>query len=236
MEIHGVKLGDRPLISYHDHNGDKARPRLMRALEEGKSVAYASEAGTPLIADPGFDLSRAAAEAGYYVTAAPGASAVITALTISGLPTDRFLFAGFLPNASAARRRGLQGLADVPATLVFYESPKRLAAMLRDAAENLGATRMAAVSRELTKKFEECRRGTLEELAAHYAENNVKGEVVVLIGRADSPSVSDSDLTSELEGALKTMSVKDAAEVVAKAHGMPKRKLYQMALEMERNS
>ena len=132
MDIHAIPLGDRPLIAYHDHNGDRARPRLLAAMAEGKSVAYASEAGTPLIADPGYDLARAAREAGHAVTTAPGVSAVVTALSLAGLPTDRFLFAGFLPNQSGARKSALRELAEVTATLVFYESPKRLAAMLAD--------------------------------------------------------------------------------------------------------
>ena len=130
LEIHGVPLGTRPVIAYHDHNGDKVRPRLMAYLAEGKSVAYASEAGTPLIADPGYDLGKIAREEGVLVTAAPGPSAVIDAMTIAGLPTDRFMFAGFLPNAKNARRNALAELGDIPATLVFYESPKRVEAML----------------------------------------------------------------------------------------------------------
>lgn len=234
MEIHGVPLGGRPLIAYHDHNGAQARPRLMAALAEGRSVAYASEAGTPLIADPGFDLARAAAEAGHPVTAAPGPSAALAALTLAGLPTDRFLFAGFLPNAAAARLRALEELAPLRATLVFYESPRRLGAMLRDAAQALGAARQAAVCRELTKKFEECRRGTLEELAESYGGAAPKGEVVVVVDRGDLPNVSESDIASQLEQALEAMSVKDAAEAVARATGEPKRKIYQMALALQR--
>src|SRR6056297_536090 len=159
MDIHGVSLGDRPLWPYHDHNGARMRPRIMAALATGKSVLYASEAGTPMVADPGFDLGRAVVAEGFDLVSAPGPSAVITALTLSGLPTDRFLFAGFLPNTSGKRKTALGEVAEVPATLVFYESPKRVAAMLRDAAEILGAGRPAALCREITKKFEEVRRG-----------------------------------------------------------------------------
>ncbi len=184
LEIHGIALEGRPVIAYHDHNGAQARPRLMSALEQGKSVAYASEAGTPMVADPGFDLARAAIAGGHALTSAPGPSAVITALTVSGLPTDRFLFAGFLPNTSSARKTALRALAQVPATLVFYESPRRAAAMLRDAAEVLGETRNAALCRELTKKFEETLRGTLADLAAELKRTPRKGEMVVLIDRA----------------------------------------------------
>jgi 16S rRNA (cytidine1402-2'-O)-methyltransferase len=162
MDIHGVPLGDRPVLSYHDHNGTQMRPRLLGLLADGKSLAYASEAGTPMVADPGFDLVRAAREAGHEVVSAPGPSAVVTALTLAGLPTDRFMFAGFLPNAKGARRKALEELREIPATLAFYESPKRVAAMLKEAADVLGPDREAAVCRELTKKFEEVLRGPLE--------------------------------------------------------------------------
>ena len=209
-------------------------PKLLEHLRQEKSVAYASEAGTPLIADPGFDLSRAAAHDGHLVTTAPGPSAALAALTLAGLPTDRFLFAGFLPNTKSARRSHLQALADVPATLVFYESPKRLAAMLSDAADVLGAARSAAYCRELTKKFEEVQRGTLAELVERTRSLTVKGEVVVLIDRAASGSVNQDDIASALRGALQTMSVRDASETVAQAYGLPKRKIYQMALEFDK--
>ena len=170
MDIHGVPLNGRQVQSYHDHSGDGATARLLGALADGQSVAYASEAGMPLIADPGYGLSRAAAEAGHLVTAAPGPSAVVTALTLGGLPTDAFFFDGFLPSAKAARRNRLSELQDVPGTLVFYESPKRVAQTLADAAEILGPDRPAVLARELTKKFEELRRKPLSELARDLAE------------------------------------------------------------------
>ena len=234
MEIHGIALGNRPLLAYHDHNGKTMRPRLLEQLGTGKSVAYASEAGTPMIADPGFDLAREAAGKGHLVTTAPGPSAALAALTLAGLPTDRFLFAGFLPNTKTARRSQLQALGDVPATLVFYESPKRLAAMLGDAAEVLGAERNAAYCRELTKKFEEVQRGTLAELVERTGSLTLKGEVVVLIDRAASGSVNQEDIVSALRRALQSMSVRDASETVAQAYGLPKRKIYQMALEFDK--
>ncbi|MCA0919428.1 16S rRNA (cytidine(1402)-2'-O)-methyltransferase [Pseudooceanicola nanhaiensis] len=234
LEIHGVPLGDRPLLAYHDHNGAQVRPKLLQALAEGKSVAYASEAGTPMVADPGFDLARAARAEGWAVTSAPGASAVITALTLAGLPTDRFLFAGFLPNASGQRKSAMAELAGVPATLAFYESPKRIAAMLRDAAEVLGPDRQAAVCRELTKKFEEVLTGTLEELAATCAERSLKGEIVVLVDRGKKANVSESDLDQILSEALEDMSVRDAADMVASDTGLPRRKVYQRALALEK--
>lgn len=235
MDIHGVALGGRPLVAYHDHNGAQARPRLLRALADGLSVAYGSEAGMPLIADPGYDLSRAASEAGFGVTCAPGASAVTTALTLAGLPTDRFLFAGFLPNAKGARRAALEELKDTQATLVLYESPKRVAAALADCAEILGAARPAALCRELTKKFEQVLRGTLGDLAADLARNPVKGEIVLVIDRASEPFVNPADLEGDLRHAMQTMRVRDAADVVARAHGLARRTVYQMALAMDRD-
>jgi len=233
LEIHGVPLGTRPVLSYHDHSGAGARARLLGALEDGKSVAYASEAGMPLIADPGYDLGRVAANAGHAVTCAPGASAGITALTLAGLPTDAFFFGGFLPNATGARRKRLEELAAIPGTLVFYESPKRVADCLKDMADVLG-DRSAALCRELTKKFEEIRRGTLAELAASLEEAPVKGEIVLLVDRKRSETVSDSDLESDLKAALNGNSVKDAASIVAETHGLPRRKVYQLALQLAR--
>ncbi|TMV54297.1 rRNA small subunit methyltransferase 1, partial [Thioclava sp. BHET1] len=176
MEIHGIALGDRPLIAYHDHNGTQARPRILAALAAGQSVAYASEAGTPLVADPGFQLGRAAIEEGFTVLAAPGPSAVLAALTVSGLPTDRFLFAGFPPAAAGARRQFIAELAPLQATLVLYESPKRIGRLLGELAATLGAERRAAVCRELPKKFEEVIRAPLGQLAADFADRAVKGE------------------------------------------------------------
>ncbi|GLO75292.1 ribosomal RNA small subunit methyltransferase I [Phaeobacter italicus] len=231
MEIHGVPLNNRHIVAYHDHSGAGARAKLLAALDDGQSVAYASEAGMPLIADPGYDLSRAAAEAGHLVTVAPGASAALAALTLAGLPTDAFFFAGFLPNASGARRKRLEELAAVPGTLIFYESPKRVAASLRDMAEVLG-DRPAALCRELTKKFEEIRRDTLATLAIGLEDAPVKGEIVVLVDRHRGDSVSDGDLDTDLRAALQGNSVKDAAAIVAEMHNMPRRKIYQLALEI----
>ncbi|ATG44365.1 putative S-adenosylmethionine-dependent methyltransferase, YraL family [Phaeobacter piscinae] len=235
MEIHGVPLNGRQIVAYHDHSGAGARARLLAALEAGQSVAYASEAGMPLIADPGYDLSRAAAEAGHLVTVAPGASAALAALTLAGLPTDAFFFAGFLPNASGARRKRLEELTAVPGTLVFYESPKRIAASLRDMAAVLG-DRPAALCREITKKFEEVRRDSLLTLAEGLDQAPVKGEIVVLVDRARGASVSDGDLDSDLRAALKDNSVKDAASIVAEMHNLPRRKIYQLALDMAKDA
>ncbi|KAE9628249.1 16S rRNA (cytidine(1402)-2'-O)-methyltransferase [Parasedimentitalea maritima] len=234
MEIHGVPLEGRRVIAYHDHSGTGARAGLLASLAEGKSVAYASEAGMPLIADPGYDLSRAAAEAGHAVTVAPGASAGLAALTLAGLPTDAFFFAGFLPNASGARRKRLEEVSRIPGTLIFYESPKRVAASLADMAEVLG-DRPAALCREITKKFEEVRRASLSELAAQLAENGVKGEIVVLVDRSHSKEVNPEDLENDLRAALRENSVKDAADIVSKLHDLPRRKVYQMALKLPKD-
>lgn len=234
MDIHGIALADRPLVAYHDHNGERVRPRLLRAIEEGKSVVYASEAGTPMVADPGFDLARAAVDAGHTLVSAPGPSAVITALTLSGLPTDHFFFAGFLPNASGKRKSALEALSDVPGTLVFYESPKRVGAMLRDAATVLGGDRQAALCRELTKKFEEVLRGPLDELATICAERALKGEIVVLVDRGRLPKIRECDLEERLVAVLQDHSVRDAAELVASELGLKRRQVYQLALELDR--
>ena len=232
MDIHGVALGDRPLLSYHDHNGAQMRPRLLALLASGKSLAYASEAGTPMVADPGFDLARAARAEGHEVISAPGPSAVITALTLAGLPTDRFFFAGFLPNAKGARKTMLKDLAEVPGTLVFYESPKRIAAMLADAAEVLGADREAAVCRELTKKFEEVLRAPLAELAQQCSVRSLKGECVVLVDRKRLPEFQEIDLEPKLQAMLGTYSLRDAADALAAETGQPRRKIYQLALKL----
>ncbi len=232
MDIHGVAPGDRPLLAYHDHNGARMRPRLLAELEAGKSVVYASEAGSPLVADPGYALARDARAAGHRVTTAPGPSAVIAALTVGALPTDRFLFAGFLPNATGQRKSALAELAAVPATLAFYESPKRLAAMLRDAAAVLGEDRKAAICRELTKKFEEVIPGTLSELAQTATERTLKGEIVVLVDRGHSAIVKEDELNSLLEAALESHSLRDAVDAVTAQTGLPRRTVYKAALKI----
>ncbi|WP_233416868.1 16S rRNA (cytidine(1402)-2'-O)-methyltransferase [Halovulum marinum] len=233
MEIHGVPLNGRRVLPYHDHNGAQARPRLLKAIAEGRSVAYVSDAGTPLIADPGYRLAQEAIAQDLPVTAAPGASAVLAALSVAGLPTDRFLFAGFLPPKSAARRTELTALAQVPATLVFYESPRRLAACLADMAGVLGGSRDAAVCRELTKRFEQVRRGTLAGLAPAYAdEGPPKGEVVIVVGPPVQTPASEADLDSALAAAMRDNSLKDAASIVAEATGLPRKQVYARALEL----
>lgn len=231
MEIHGIALGDRPLVPCHDHNEKDATPRLLRAMTEGKSVAYASEAGTPLVSDPGFQLARAVIAEGLPVLAAPGPSAVICALTVAGLPSDRFLFAGFAPSARTARQKFLMELKDIPATLILYESPKRINLMLEDLSQIMGEGRYAAVCRELTKRFEEVSRGTLGELRAQFDGRDVKGEIVVLVDRASEQVADAQTIEAALDRALQSMRVKDAAAMVAEAFGLPKRDVYQLALK-----
>ena len=230
MEIHGIPLNGRPVVAYHDHSGAGQLQRLVALIAEGKSLAYASEAGTPLISDPGFELARAVAGAGLPMTAAPGPCAAICALTLSGLPSDRFLFAGFLPATAAARRSALEELAATQATLILYESPKRLAALLADAARVLGETRQAAICRELTKRFEEVTRGPLADLAHEAATRDFKGEIVLLIDRAPPETVSEEKIAQAVDSALATMSVKDAATFVSQTLNVSRKIAYKIAL------
>ena len=234
MDIHGVPLEGRRIEVLHDHSSADTASRLVEKARD-HSVAYASEAGMPGIADPGFELARAARAAGVPVTCAPGASAVTTALAVSGLATDAFHFAGFLPNTRQARKKALTALREVPATLAFYESPKRLRAMLEDASEVLGPDRQGAICRELTKRFEETRTNTLETLAKDLEGQSVKGEVVVLIARGDRPGVREIDIDHALVSALGTMTTKDAASFVADTLDVPRRRVYQRALKLARD-
>ncbi|MEY3961303.1 MAG: rRNA ((1402)-2-O)-methyltransferase [Pseudomonadota bacterium] len=231
MEIHGIALGNRPLVACHDHNEAQTSPRLVQAIAEGKSVAYASEAGTPMVSDPGFPLARAVIAAGQKVTAAPGPSAALCALMVAGLPTDRFVFAGFPPSQKSARRSFLQELAAIEATLVLYESPKRINQMLQDCCEILGDGRTMALCRELTKRFEEVIRGSLAEVRQAIADRDLKGEIVLVIGRGAAVAVDAATIGAALDRALDEMSVKDAAAAVAEAFDLPRREVYQMALQ-----
>ena len=227
------------LTPYHDHNAAQARPKILARLTAGAAVALASDAGTPLISDPGYKLVREAREAGHTVTAIPGASAALAGLCVAGLPTDRFLFEGFLPPKQAARRARIEALVRIPATLVFYETAPRLAAALADLADLLGP-REAAVCRELTKLYEETRRGDLVTLARDYAAGEApRGEIVLVVAPPDSeaaqPSVADVD--AMLRSALARISLKDAVGEVATLTGLPRRDVYKRALALaeERN-
>ena len=225
-----------PLMAYHEHSTESVRARMVERLREGQALALVSDAGTPLVSDPGFKLVLAAIEAGIPVTPVPGASAVMTALVAAGLPTDRFFFEGFLPQKAGARRNRLADLAQLPGTLVLFESPHRLPDMLADAAAVLGLDRPAAVTRELTKLYETIRRGTLGTLSAAFAaEGAPKGEIVVLIGARPETSPDEGDaeaLDAALKAALAEHSVKDAASLVAARTGRKRRLVYARALEL----
>jgi 16S rRNA (cytidine1402-2'-O)-methyltransferase len=219
------------MVRYDDHASDADRQRLIEAMLEGP-VALVSDAGTPLISDPGFRLVREARAAGATITSLPGASAALVALTLSGLPSDRFLFAGFLPAKALARERTLQELAAVPASLVFYETAPRLVAALQVIAAVLPG-RDVAVARELTKRFEECRTGTATELAEHYAAHPPKGEIVLMLGpppAAVPPQAHDVDAL--LVAALAAAKPSQAAAQVAQATGLDRKVLYARALEL----
>jgi len=222
-----------PLLAYHEHNAARMRPLLLQRLRNGEPIALVSDAGTPLVSDPGYKLVRAAVEAGVPVTAAPGASAALAALVLSGLPSNRFFFAGFLPPRAAARRTELATLAAIPATLIFFESPGRLADALADMSAVLGK-RDAAVARELTKLYEEIRRGTLAELAELYAAAGPpKGEIVILVGAPTAPAeASDAEIDEALRSALANESMRDAVAAVAAALGAPRRRVYARALAL----
>ena len=234
LQAHGLDRSDRSLIAYHEHNAARVRPKLIEALKRGETVALVSDAGTPLVSDPGYKLVRSAVEAGIRVTPVPGPSAVLAGLVAAGLPSDRFCFAGFPPPKSAARLRWLAELKPVPATLILFEAPQRLAASLADMAQALGGERSAAVARELTKLFEEVRRGSLTELAATYgAEAQPKGEIVVIVGPPLDEATDAAALDRALHGALATGgSLKDAVQAVQAATGLPRKQVYGRALEL----
>lgn len=222
---------DRPLRPYHEHNAERERPAILGKLAAGGRIALISDAGTPLVSDPGYKLVREAVALGHTVTAVPGASAVLTGLAASGLPTDAFLFAGFLPPKAGARRRRLEELAKVAATLVLFEAPSRLAETLSDMAAVLGP-RQGAVARELTKLHEEMVRGSLPELAA--VEREWIGEAVVLVAPAEAAAeASDEEITAALAEALASSSVKDASRAVAERLGVAKGRAYDLALKLK---
>jgi 16S rRNA (cytidine1402-2'-O)-methyltransferase len=232
------KLLDRyaiatPLTPYHEHNAAQARPVLLQRMADGAAVALVSDAGTPLVSDPGFKLVRAVQEAGLSVTTLPGASSLLAALTLAGLPTDQFLFAGFLPPKEAARRARIAELSRIPATLVLFETGPRAAGALADLAQGLGTDRQAALCRELTKLHEDVLRGDLAALAEACAGNEPRGEIVLVVGPpAEAKPVSAEETDDLLRAALERTSVKDAVGEVADATGLPRREVYQRALAL----
>jgi len=229
---YGIK---KPLEAYHDHNADRVRPVVLEALRSGEKLALVSDAGMPLVSDPGYKLVREAVAEGLPVTAAPGASAALTALILSGLPPDAFLFAGFPPPRAGARRKALAQWAKLPATLIFYEGPSRVAASLADMAAQFG-DRDAAVARELTKRHEEVRRGRLSELAQHYKEaGDPRGEVVIVVGPPEPQSMAaaEPDLDERLQMLLGEHSLRDAVARLSAETGLPRRALYERALALQ---
>ena len=234
---HGVSV---TLIPLHDHNEAAQAPSLIARLKAGARLALVSDAGTPLVSDPGFRLVRAAIAEGVAVSAIPGPNAAVMALTLSGLPPHPFLFLGFLPSKAGARAAELQRLrvlerAGLAATLIFYEAPHRVPESLAAMAEAFGPARRAAVARELTKLFEEVRRGTLGELAQHYGLNAARGEVVIAVGPAPEEAAVEGALEDQLRAALAAgLSLRDAAATVAQAMGLPRKQVYQAALALER--
>ena len=234
LQAHGLSPRLKP---YHEHNAARIRPEIIEAINRGEAVALISDAGTPLVSDPGYKLVRACHDEGLAVTSLPGASAALTALQLSGLPSDRFFFAGFLPPKRAARMTALQELAQVPGTLIFYESQNRLATALADMTDALG-DRPAAVLRELTKRFEEGRRGRLSELAAHYLDAGPpKGEIAVVVGPPEAGAAPGEDeLDRLLTGALAEGSLRDAVDRIAAETGLPRKRVYARALELEKKA
>jgi 16S rRNA (cytidine1402-2'-O)-methyltransferase len=224
------------MVAHHEHNAASVRPRLLRALEAGEKIALVSDAGTPLISDPGYKLVREAAEAGHRVIPVPGASATLTALSAAGLPTDRFMFVGFLPEKQVARQKALQALAGEDATLVIYESARRLPASIKDMAAKLPG-REVVVARELTKRFEEFVRGTIADVCDHYQRAGPpKGEVVVLLGPPPEEQVSNASIDAALMAIVDDVGVKASSAAIAALTGQPKRDIYARALKLSKSS
>ena len=222
------------LLPYHEHNAEKQRPRLLAALERGEAIALVSDAGTPLVSDPGYRLVRDVLAEGHKVIPIPGASAPLAALVASGLPSDTLVFAGFLPQKGGPKTSRLTELAGIKATLAFFESPHRVGATLKLMADVLGGERDAVVARELTKRFETFERGTLRELAERFDGEQVKGEIVILVGPAEArPEAEEADADDLLREALEDMPVSAAAKKVAKATGLDRGELYKRALELK---
>jgi len=236
MEIHGVALNGRRLWSYHDHSKPADAARIADLAGQGNAVAYCSDAGTPLVADPGFGLVLAARERNVPVTTVPGPSSVTTALALSGLATDRFLFAGFVPRSGQARTGFLAELQDVAATVVVFETAKRVQKLLDDLAESWGGTRRAALCRELTKKFEEVRTGPLSALADQNRDDPARGEIVLVVERGEKASLSEADVKRMLVDLMPDLSVRDAVDCVAKDADWPRKLVYRLALNLERDA
>ncbi|MBR5130557.1 MAG: 16S rRNA (cytidine(1402)-2'-O)-methyltransferase [Alphaproteobacteria bacterium] len=232
LTLLGIKHG--PLMAYHEHNADKAKKTLIEKLKLGINIALVSDAGTPLVSDPGFRLVRACREENLPVTTIPGANAVLSALQLSGLPSDSFYFGGFLPSKTSARKQTLQGIKDLPTTIIFYDTPNRLEETLKDMLLVCG-NRQVAVVREITKKFEETCIDTIQNLIDYYAQNGApKGELVLVIDRPDKTTaeLDQNQIDKMIIKALKTSSARDTAEIVSKTTGLPKKQIYKRVMEL----
>jgi len=232
LELHGIELRGRPLWPYHDHNGAQVRPRILDALKDGRAVAYVSDAGTPLVADPGYQLGAAAAEANISVWSAPGPSAALAALVVSGMPSDRFLFAGFPPGRGEKQRVWLETQAATGATVILFESAKRVHEMLGTLGDIWGEDGPIALCRELTKRHEEIIRGTITSVAERISQRTLKGEIVLVLGPRVARAPEPKDVEAALRQALATQKVKAASGEVAQQFGLPRREVYQMALSL----
>ena len=234
LGIHGIALRGRRISSYNDANGRRRRPAIVDRLKRGASICYIPDAGTPLISDPGYRLVEAAVAEGVRVVTVPGPTAAVAALTVSGLPTNRFLFAGYLPSTRSGRRRELAELGRVPATLVFFESARRLGDALCDMEDVLGPGRRAAICRELTKKFEQISRGSLSELSREWSGSPPRGEIVVVVEGREEGEPCMEELQSEALRLLENLSVRDAAARIAASHGVSRSKAYSLVLSASR--
>mgnify|MGYP002884185427 FL=1 len=234
MKIHDIKLDGRAMISYHDYNGEEQRPKILDLIKNQKSVVLVSDAGTPLIADPGYQLVQEVISKGYNLSGVPGASAVLSALVVSGLPTDKFLFGGFVPNKEHAKKMFFSQYLDLETTLIVYESPSRLVRTLNLLTELYEKKRIVAVCRELTKKFEDIQRGYIEELAAYFtSQGRVKGEIVLVIGPAKAKIVEDKEIEENLQAVFDHMTFKDAISFVSKNLKVSRKIVYTKALEIK---
>ena len=232
MDIHQIPLRRRKIISYHDHNGERKRPLILKEIESGKSISYCSEAGSPLIADPGFQLGREIVKAGHKVFSVPGACALIAALTVSGLPTNQFFYAGFLPTTKNMRIKFLENLKEIPSTIVFYESPKRVNKSISDMLEVMGPDRSLVIARELTKKFEEIIRTTLADVQLELRNRVIKGEIVILLGKENKSKPSTANIKELLSIEFREHTLKDSVANISIKTGINRSKVYKTALEL----
>ncbi|MEE2774925.1 MAG: 16S rRNA (cytidine(1402)-2'-O)-methyltransferase [Pseudomonadota bacterium] len=236
MLIHDIPVGKRAIFSYNDHNGFRQRSKVLNVLKKNKSVAFVSDAGTPLISDPGFRLVEDTISEGYSVHAVPGASSVISALIVSGLPLDRFCFGGFIPTKKSAKTTFLSLYKTADKTCVFFERTSRLNGTLTIMEELYGAERRVAICRELTKKFEEVRRGTLASVKSYFRNLKIKGELVIVLGPTDVSEHTESEIITELRNAMRKLTFRDAVTHVTDCMGIPRQRVYRLALALKQDT